>query len=58
VFCYAPAGLPPIYAYEDFVEGYKPRPTSAGGLELELREGIFKRLCRAAADDPTGRTCW
>jgi 5-methylcytosine-specific restriction enzyme B len=43
----------PSYSYEDFVEGYKPRPTSGrGGLELDLRDGIFKRICRAAADDP------
>jgi 5-methylcytosine-specific restriction protein B len=42
----------PSYAYEDFVEGYKPRPTGAGGLELELRDGVFKRLCTAAAADP------
>jgi 5-methylcytosine-specific restriction enzyme B len=43
----------PSYSYEDFVEGYKPRPTDGrGGLELELRDGIFKRICRAAADDP------
>jgi 5-methylcytosine-specific restriction enzyme B len=43
----------PSYSYEDFVEGYKPRPTDGrGGLELELRDGIFKRICGAAAGDP------
>ena len=43
----------PSYSYEDFVEGYKPRPTDGrGGLELELRDGIFKRICEAAASDP------
>lgn len=43
----------PSYSYEDFVEGYKPRPTEGrGGLELELRDGIFKRICIAAASDP------
>ncbi|MBO0729010.1 MAG: AAA family ATPase [Acidimicrobiaceae bacterium] len=43
----------PSYSYEDFVEGYKPRPTGGrGGLELELRDGIFKRICQAAANDP------
>lgn len=42
----------PSYAYEDFVEGYKPVPGAADGLVLELRDGIFKRMCRAAAADP------
>ena len=43
----------PSYSYEDFVEGYKPRPTEGrGGLELELRDGIFKRICQAATRDP------
>ena len=29
----------PSYSYEDFVEGYKPRPTDGrGGLQLELRD--------------------
>ena len=43
----------PSYSYEDFVEGYKPRPTDGrGGLELKLRDGIFKRICQAAAKDP------
>jgi len=43
----------PSYSYEDFVEGFKPRPTEGrGGLELELRDGAFKAVCRAAMDDP------
>ena len=42
----------PTYSYEDFVEGYKPVESGAGGLELELRDGVFKRVCRAAAADP------
>jgi 5-methylcytosine-specific restriction protein B len=43
----------PSYSYEDFVEGYKPRPTeNRGGLELELRDGAFKLVCQAAAANP------
>jgi MoxR-like ATPase len=36
------------YAYEDFVQGY--RPTEAGGFKL--RDGVFTRFCAAAASDP------
>jgi hypothetical protein len=36
------------YAYEDFVQGY--RPTEAGGFEL--RDGVFTRFCTAALSDP------
>ncbi len=36
------------YAYEDFVQGY--RPTRMGGFEL--RDGLFRTFCERAADDP------
>jgi 5-methylcytosine-specific restriction protein B len=43
----------PSYSYEDFVEGFKPRPTEGrGGLELELRDGAFKAVCGAASANP------
>jgi 5-methylcytosine-specific restriction protein B len=42
----------PSYAYEDFIEGYKPTPGVSDGLVLEMRDGIFKRMCRTAAADP------
>ena len=42
----------PSYAYEDFVEGYKPQPTGSGRLDLRLTDGVFKRLCRTAAANP------
>lgn len=42
----------PTYAYEDFIEGYKPNESGRGGLELQMRDGVFKRVCRAAAADP------
>jgi 5-methylcytosine-specific restriction protein B len=41
----------PSYSYEDFVEGYKPRATDSGTLDLRLTDGVFKRVCRAAATD-------
>jgi 5-methylcytosine-specific restriction enzyme B len=34
------------YAYEDFVQGFRPR--ADGGFEL--RDGVFHRFCRAAED--------
>jgi hypothetical protein len=37
------------YAYEDFVQGY--RPTREGGFDL--RDGVFTRFCHAATEDPT-----
>lgn len=42
----------PSLGYEDFVEGYKPRPNAQGGLSLECTDGLFHRLCTAATDDP------
>jgi 5-methylcytosine-specific restriction protein B len=42
----------PSYAYEDFVEGFKPVNSDGGGLKLELKDGIFKSLCEAADKDP------
>lgn len=41
----------PTYTYEDFIEGYKPVESGRGGLELQMRDGIFKRICRSAAND-------
>jgi 5-methylcytosine-specific restriction protein B len=43
----------PSYAYEDFVEGFKPVDTGGSGLTLKLRDGIFKQLCEAADKDPS-----
>ena len=36
------------YAYEDFVEGF--RPTERGGFEL--KPGVFRRFCELARDNP------
>ncbi|MFJ5231364.1 AAA family ATPase [Kitasatospora sp. NPDC088391] len=43
----------PSYGYEDFVEGFKPvKASGEAGLRLDLREGLFRRVCRAARDEP------
>ncbi len=39
------------YAYEDFVEGYRPVRGAADGLVLELRDGVLKQIARTAAAD-------
>ena len=41
----------PAYGYEDFLEGYRPE-TVEGQVSFTLRDGVFKRLCRDAADSP------
>jgi len=38
----------PGYGYEDFIEGLRPT-VAQGQLAFELRDGLFKRLCRRAA---------
>src|SRR5436190_16476525 len=45
----------PSYSYEDFVEGYRPVPSQDAGLRLQLEDGVFKRVCAAAANEPTKR---
>jgi len=44
----------PGYGYEDFLEGYRPQ-TIDGQIAFELRDGIFKQLCRDAAANPQRR---
>ncbi|MEZ4660022.1 MAG: AAA family ATPase [Caldilineaceae bacterium] len=43
------------YAYEDFVQGLRPRPAAAGGLTYELVAGRFLDFCRRA--DGRGGLC-
>lgn len=39
----------PSYDYTDFVEGLRPtRTNSSGGIELELKDGVFKDFCGKA----------
>lgn len=42
----------PSYAYEDFMEGYRPSLSDDGAVSYELREGPFRRIVDAALDDP------
>ncbi|MET3984352.1 AAA family ATPase [Streptomyces sp. PvR034] len=43
----------PSYGYEDFVQGFKPDLASDGaGLNLQLQDGLFLRICKAAALAP------
>ncbi|MEU9083667.1 AAA family ATPase [Streptomyces sp. NPDC048357] len=41
----------PGYGYEDFIEGLRPVKGEAG-LSLEVRDGVFKRVCARAEQDP------
>ncbi|MER5413078.1 MULTISPECIES: AAA family ATPase [Streptomyces] len=42
----------PGYGYEDFIEGLRPVKGEAG-LSLEVRDGVFKRVCARAEQDPS-----
>ncbi|PSL08464.1 dynein-related subfamily AAA family protein [Haloactinopolyspora alba] len=42
----------PSYAYEDFVEGYRPKSDDAGQISYEIVDGPLKRLAQAAQDRP------
>ncbi|MBG0823913.1 AAA family ATPase [Planomonospora sp. ID91781] len=42
----------PSYGYEDFVEGFRPRPAANGTIGFELVPGPFKRAVEAAEAEP------
>ena len=44
----------PAYGYEDFIEGYRPE-TLNGQIAFRLRDGVFKRLAKDAAQAPDRR---
>ncbi|MDF0592985.1 AAA family ATPase [Methanotrichaceae archaeon M04Ac] len=41
----------PAYGYEDFIEGYRPEQAE-GQMIFSLRDGVFKRLCKDALENP------
>jgi 5-methylcytosine-specific restriction enzyme B len=41
----------PSYAYEDFIEGYRPHITSSGQPGFRLADGPLKRIAEAATED-------
>ena len=43
----------PSYAYEDFVEGYRPQGSTAEGVAFALLPGPFRQLAEAARADPS-----
>lgn len=46
------------YGYEEFVEGLRPvlkDDVDAGEVQYEIREGVFKKLCREARQAPDQR---
>lgn len=45
------------YAYEDFVEGLRPKTEQGDSMVLafELKPGIFRSLCARAEDDPNNQ---
>lgn len=43
----------PSYAYEDFIEGFRPKPDS-GPSGFALTDGPLKRIAQEAASDPDG----
>jgi 5-methylcytosine-specific restriction enzyme B len=44
----------PSYDYSDFVEGLRPLKKENGELGFELKNGVFKELCKKAVHDKTG----
>lgn len=46
------------YGYEDFVEGLRPVLANEDGdsdIKFEIRDGVFKKLCRRARNEPDQR---
>jgi 5-methylcytosine-specific restriction protein B len=48
----------PSYTYEDFFEGYRPRPGTGGQLSFELRPGPLRDLADRPVRTRRPRTSW
>lgn len=42
----------PSFTYEDFIEGIKAKGVQDGNIKFELTDGIFKKFCKKAKNDP------
>lgn len=42
----------PAYGYEEFIEGYRPALTEDGQSYFQIKDGIFKRICNDARQEP------
>ena len=42
----------PSYDYTDFVEGLRPVSSADGQIGFELQDGIFKKFCKKAKENP------
>lgn len=40
------------YGYEEFIEGLRPSVTDDGDISYEIKQGVFKRVCKQAEADP------
>ncbi len=45
----------PSYAYEDFVQGYRPKTADGGQVAFELQGGPLLRIAERAEKDPSGK---
>ena len=45
----------PSYAYEDFVQGFRPKTADGGQVTFELRDGPLRQIAKRAAADQNGK---
>lgn len=43
------------YSYEDFIEGIRPETTEGGNISYKVNDGLFKKFCQRARQDPKQR---